>query len=1455
MHETSDRKIILATERNDTSHELRGHFNRDTYLKTVERALERAETKEKIIAVIRDAIRGQAGRKDLEELFASIRFTSDKSDEERFITTDRYITMELDEIEESLADPDTRAEFDRMSFDEFKNETREEVGSLVAPELKDAGAPELTRVLKYVGERLIVPDYNVSELIGFINDYCTIAPGREVIVDRCVFGADPKEKNNLFSARSDLKEILEDPETCEKIDIIISSNLIERFTFSAGLSHSTDKSDSDMRLFLNAVLIESLKLAAHNEYLTITSKDRIYAHAVNRITEKRLADIHAFDSTLTTIDLDNLRDFQILEGLPEAGRAFCKKIYEATGLAGTGAFNRIGISYFSDALADPEKFRKLELAYDLGAISGFTSSYEGDLTKRIFTWSDEQIKSVAMGFKTGLVKGPSDGRAIARILTLNTDDLLSLNEAGETLLVGNELLNALRASSPEDRAEYKSILASIEGNQWVKEEKKMELLRYAEELRTLTPDARAFLDAWHAHQGQFYSSQVEAYTEPLKKASLYPDVLARMADRYRDLDNQKLMFNLLSDGYMDLIDIDRELSAFARDPNAYLLKFPRPSDVFDHFREFEDIMNRRNQPMRDDVHKTIFFSTFVAQATTRISNNVDFPYTTDERHVSELAGRLASWYASAYDAQEILSTIVHMHDDLADVTSVLERITDDPDSFFKQRPQDVMKNYDAIAAELASRGKRLHQTTLDVAFENTLRMNPALLMRETEFPFTSEQQTIADLFQRIHKSPSHEIKNMDVEIAEQIARNGDLSTYEDRYRVIEEIFVKNNLPFVGKQEKVCEVLHPEIETRENSSPVLQSLHGTNARRLLVFKDLMRASVQSLNMNLEQYLLVLKNGATVLDRFESGATLDDDETEQLKYFFRKINALTENTRLNANATTFDPDRTSLAENLAALRKNFGVRKGETITDKFTRTFLRRIDINSIDDALRQFINLRSVADTRNREFASSGKIILSPTDLAKGVDSAFFDTFLDRGVYSPEFIGAETEVAKAKAKRTDMTPWDTDVITVGDRDARVIVEDSTASAYGDVIIIVRDRGQFDHTKVGQPLPADSGKMELFRTGGTNSDHFGIRTGFGSTEISALLVKDKIATDDRALSEIKFSIAKKGFYIPVCDKSGRVLFSSNEFETYRAIFRGIDRYHGDPIAVDETWRESLFREDIESVAQTEGNLEKLQVLRAGLYADLAHDLKGNGITLHQERYDDSVVGARIVDTGSTGRGAALDEGYDFDFVVKLDDVDFNKVPAITNTLESKYPLNTSYERNGMHTFRFKNFERDGETISLDISFIKKSDSEELDANEAVTQKYNSIRNKSGEKAWLDTLTNVRFAKRELKRAECYKKGMAGVGEQQGGLGGIGVENWILKYGGNAIKAFRDFHDHAYREGTLVPFAEFKQTYHVFSAGENVRGGVRAEDFVAHMDETGYRKMAELSRKFVLSEADLL
>lgn len=996
--------------------------------------------------------------------------------------------------------------------------------------------------------------------------------------------------------------------------------------------------------------------------------------------------------------------------------------------------------------------------------------------------------------------------------------------------------------------------------------------RYSEDIQKLEPDVKEFCRKVYLKEGQqgtfsllpfghrfFDLSKDSASFNKIKKS--YEGGLIK--DFYSlndiiDLSERKIdLLIATGEKYSDIDDkLLESIAALNKEDFELYKSLKEKYNLDDRFRDHEksQIINYINQLKEIPKEGLDFYNKILSResGSTSIHWLVDSLF--EFLYHKDYFLKLAEFYKTDPEAEEIIFDVLefypHGTDFTASTAKKLDKFLENPKEYILQIDNfyTITRNFKKYENLLKKKNIHFEKEDIDSIFENILRKRPEVFFEKNEMPFSDEQKKIISIFEKINNSPSAEMKNMAIELSMQIVQGGEFSTIDERYEKIDNIFVKNNIPFVGKQAKICEALHPNINTTSRSSPELHSLHSNNAKRLLIFKDLLRSSFDSLNSNLEQYLLLFRDGQAVLDKFERGELLVADEEEKLKYFFKKINALSENTRKTDKFNKFDLENLSLSDNLQALKENFGVAENQIITEKFESTFLRRVGINDFNEAIQYFDNRRKAVSERNMKLAEAGQIDLSENDLAKGVSLNYFSSNLDRGIYAPEFVGAESFDAKLKSKQSDATPWDTDLIMVGARSTSEIVGNSTASEFGDAILIIKDRGQFNKTEVGVPIRESSDKPELFKTGIRGEDHFGIRTSFGSTEIDALLIKDNVLGNTKQLDSLKFSIAQKGFYIPICDKDGKVIFTPDDYNEYKKIFSGIDKYHGGKVELNEDWKNSAFAEKIKEFTQTNENLGKISKIKDELYSDIENDLRAFEIELHKGRYDDSVVGAKIIDTGSTGRGAALDSGYDFDFVIKVNDNDASKIGSIAEGLKAKYPFDQSYERDGMVTYRFKSFEKDGNKIDLDISFVKKSDSEELDANEAVALKYDSIKKQYGEDKLLEVLTNVRYAKKELKNAGCYKKGLTGNGEQQGGLGGIGVENWILKNGGDAVVAFREFNKNAYQDGVLISFNDFKNRYKIFSAGSNIRGGIKAENFVYNMDEVGYQKMAELSKKFI-------
>lgn len=756
-------------------------------------------------------------------------------------------------------------------------------------------------------------------------------------------------------------------------------------------------------------------------------------------------------------------------------------------------------------------------------------------------------------------------------------------------------------------------------------------------------------------------------------------------------------------------------------------------------------------------------------------------------------------------------------------------------SLVEMKPVDVLHNYSFFDTEYLAFADNKQQV-LDALFNKLIVAAPLELFDSTEFPFSEEQQEYMHIFKRILNSESKELKNLSDEIIPLLLKYRSIGKIEEALGKIEQVFLTNNIPMVGKQYKVFEILYGDYQLQHtisrSSVESLKKLNSATKQKLTIFKDLMRAHFASADSNLEQYLIVLRDGRDVLEKFENRDELTEAEKKSLKLFIKKINILSGHIGRGSTEIGDDISDEQMNLEIEQLRQSLDTGEGGNIIQRFEKFFLKRIGIETIDDGIEKMHQYKNNATNRNIETAKDG-IKLKNGDLVKGVSSNYLDTYLDKGIYAPEFIGAETAEAKSLSRWGDMTPFDTDLIIVqGDT---LTLEDNLHGGYGDIHLIIKEKEQFKEDE-----------LDIFYTGAIGKNHYGIRTGFGSTQIDAIVIRpEKI--QDKGMDKIKYFIAKKGFYIPIYDAEGGLIFTKDDYDEYRKIFSGIGRYNGEQIEISSEWKTGEKAENIKSVAQTQENISSMERVRDEVQNKITTMLSAAGIKLHKGEYDDSLLGAIVSDTGSTGRGSALDEKFDFDFVVKLDDSDWDKVEDMITKVKEIFPVKDSYENHGMIMFRSQEVEIDGVKMDIDIGFNKKSDSEEFAAHDALKEKYRAIEQVGGKQALLDTLTNIRYAKKMLKGAECYKKGTMGE-NPQGGLGGIGVEYWIIQNGGDAVKAFKDFAKVAYVEKKLVPFEEFKAKYKIFSAGQNLRGSVKVENFTFNMTEEGYGKMAVLAQSFV-------
>lgn len=116
-----------------------------------------------------------------------------------------------------------------------------------------------------------------------------------------------------------------------------------------------------------------------------------------------------------------------------------------------------------------------------------------------------------------------------------------------------------------------------------------------------------------------------------------------------------------------------------------------------------------------------------------------------------------------------------------------------------------------------------------------------------------------------------------------------------------------------------------------------------------------------------------------------------------------------------------------------------------------------------------------------------------------------------------------------------------------------------------------------------------------------------------------------------------------------------------------------------------------------------------------------------------------------------------------------------------------------------------------VDIDISFVGKTNKVAYSSDICLKDRLNTIEKIDNEKAKY-VRANIILAKRLLKQSGVYKS--RDTKKAQGGLGDIGVENWILENGCSLYDASKTFLKAA--EGKS--FEEFKDIYSVWDFVEN-------------------------------------
>lgn len=166
----------------------------------------------------------------------------------------------------------------------------------------------------------------------------------------------------------------------------------------------------------------------------------------------------------------------------------------------------------------------------------------------------------------------------------------------------------------------------------------------------------------------------------------------------------------------------------------------------------------------------------------------------------------------------------------------------------------------------------------------------------------------------------------------------------------------------------------------------------------------------------------------------------------------------------------------------------------------------------------------LADQRNRIREAESTSSVAEGDLIHGTTAGALDGILINGNFPGESRGLQS--------RTDSYWFFTDLSVIGPGSPQQAINESISSRYGagdDQVFLVYGRS------------ADSWQYGQESRGGSDR-HALIYGGIPSTELTGIV----LGNPEHNLEAVKLKIIRNGFYIPIYDKDGRVLFSAEEYD---------------------------------------------------------------------------------------------------------------------------------------------------------------------------------------------------------------------------------------------------------------------------------------------------------------------
>lgn len=763
----------------------------------------------------------------------------------------------------------------------------------------------------------------------------------------------------------------------------------------------------------------------------------------------------------------------------------------------------------------------------------------------------------------------------------------------------------------------------------------------------------------------------------------------------------------------------------------------------------------------------------------------------------------------------------------------------------------------------------------------------------------SEKDKYMPIFERITLSNSMEIQNIDIKGLISVYNSDesiDKKEFNKKIDSIENIFLKNNLPPYAKTYLCFRSIYPEFSKKysgrelfdfEDKSRMAPSLLDSSMDKIFdnkiglyfskpndkrfvtISNDLFNISLKSNNFELKEYIENLEIGNNLLNKIIMKEvdynSLNEKEKFQYDMFSSHIDMLYEISNKNKLDKNFNNEK----EKLEFIKNEF-VGKGKYgLLDSITRYYLYFAGYKTFNQLKNDVFNECNLINEKNIKNVSEN-FKISQGDLIRCIGNIdCIGSVLNYGNVCKEYLGTFTGKSES-----DTTPLDTDWTYITEDDIsnnnyNTISGTPTGFGFGDVFVIIKDVKNNPNIEISRDIDGkvrdfkyDPKKYEAFATNtekGGYKNHWGIRTGTGTEIIDSIIYNNE---NLEKIDALKMELAKNNTYIPVYSMEGKLIYSPDEFKEKRNLVSGIKRYDSSeykvsndlnlPDLYDEN--NNLIIPGIESIKKMKRQeFKEVEQYKVKVFDHLKNWITNNtnsNIVKDNLSLELKYGEADLIGIGSTARGTNLPNDYDYDYYLRLDKRNlytYDEKNCLISNLKNleknlnEY-LNPSKNIPGKEgRVRGTGINIDGleKTIDIDVTFTQKTNKTTYSTDMALEERLNNIKENNSDK-YEDVIANIVLAKYVLKKSNCYKPDRSD--SNQGGIGGVGVENWILQNGGSFKNSCLEFLSAATIDGQMVPFNEFKQKYFIWDLGENRenRNEYPFDNFINNMNESGYKKM---------------